>query len=75
VIDMAKHKFRWFNAEGVDQTNTQGGVRFEGRYVTYGLGLVQPVKVDTVTGHFVAYSTGEGAWFDGETCPPSRAPR
>jgi hypothetical protein len=75
VIDTARHKFAWINAQGVDETSTQGGVRFEGRYVTYGLGQPQPVRVDTVTGHVVGYSTGVGRWFEGGTCSPSRAPR
>jgi len=73
VIDTAQHKFAWFNAQGVNETKTQGGVRFEGRYVTYGLGLPQPVRVDTVTGHITAYSTGVGRWFEGDSCPPSKA--
>jgi hypothetical protein len=72
VVDLAKHKFAWINAQGVDETSTQGRVRFEGRYVTYGIGLVQPVTIDTATGHFTVYSTGEGAHFDGDTCPPSK---
>jgi hypothetical protein len=73
VIDVAKHKLRVIDPDAGDITSTQGGIRFEGHYVTYGVGMVQPVTIDTTTGHLTAFSTGLGQRIDeGEVCPPSR---
>jgi len=65
-IDTSRHGFAWFNSRGVNETAAQGHVRFEGKYVVYGIGNPYPMRVDTNSGQ--VYRRLEGTWTFAETC-------